>query len=69
MMARPLSKGTISKARELVLCGKSKHSVAKDLGIGVTTIYKHTSDIPGHKHNRRNLRFLVIKNLAVCLGF
>lgn len=51
-MARPISKDLIQKARELVLCGNSKNSVAKQLGIGITTIYKHTSDIPGNKHTK-----------------
>jgi hypothetical protein len=52
MMARPLPNDIIQKARELVLCGNSKYSVAKQLGIGITTIYKHTSDIPSYKHHR-----------------
>ena len=51
-MVEPLPKEIIQKARELVLCGNSKYSVAKQLGIGITTIYKHTSDIPGNKHNK-----------------
>jgi hypothetical protein len=52
MMAEPLPKEIIQKARELVLCGNSKYSVAKELGIGITTIYKHTMDLPSNKHNR-----------------
>jgi len=51
-MAEPLPEEIIHKARELVLCGKSKNSVAKELGIGTTTVYRHTSDIPGYKHQR-----------------
>lgn len=51
-MAEPLPPEIIRKARELVLCGKSKHSVAKQLGIGRTTVYKHTTDISGQKHHR-----------------
>ena len=52
MMAEPLPKEIIQKARELVLCGNSKHSVAKQLGIGITTVYKHAMDFPSNKHNR-----------------
>jgi hypothetical protein len=51
-MAEPLPKEIIQKARELVLCGISKYSVAKELGIGRTTMYRHTKDIPGNKHQR-----------------
>jgi glucan-binding YG repeat protein len=53
MMSEPLSKEIIRKAREMVLCGQSKHSVAKDLGVGTTTIYKHTKDIPSGKWPRQ----------------
>jgi len=52
-MAEPLSKEIIQKARELVLCGRSKHSVAKELGIGVSTVHKHTKDIPSEKCSRQ----------------
>jgi len=51
-MAEPLPKEIIRKARELVLYGKSKHQVAKELGIGMTTIYRHTTDIPSQKQQR-----------------
>ena len=46
-MAVPLSKEIIRKLREEVLKGKSKYSVAKELGIGSTTVYRYTMDIPG----------------------
>ena len=45
-MTEPLPKEIIQKAREPVLCGRSKHSVAKELGIGLSTVYKYTKDIP-----------------------
>ena len=51
-MAEPLPREIIRKVRELVLCGKSKHSVAKELGIGITTVYRHTIDITRSKHQR-----------------
>jgi transposase-like protein len=53
MMTEQLSKEIIRKARELVLCGKSKHSVAMELGISISTMYKHTKDIPSGKWFRR----------------
>jgi len=53
MMSIPLSKEIIRKAREMVLCGQSKHSVAKELGIGITTIYKYTKDIQSGKCSRK----------------
>ena len=48
-MSEPLPKEIIQKAREMVLYGQSKHSVAKELGVGTTTIYKYTKDIPSGK--------------------
>jgi len=51
-MAEPLPQEIIQKARELVLCGRSKYSVAKELGIGISTIYRHTTDISSQKHQR-----------------
>ena len=53
MMARPLPDSIIRKIRELVLCGKTKHSVAKELGIGVSTVYKYTKDIPSTGNDRQ----------------
>lgn len=53
MAEEPISRETIQKARELVLCGKSKHRVAKELGIGVSTVYKHTMDIPSGKWSKK----------------
>ena len=52
MMAEPLPEEIIRKARELVLCGRSKNSVAKELRISRTTVYRHMRDIPGYKHQR-----------------
>lgn len=52
-MTEPLTKEIIQKARELVICGKSKHSVAKELRIGISTVYKHTKDIPSGKWTRQ----------------
>jgi len=52
-MVEPLSKEIIQKIRKLVLCGKSKHSVAKEMGIGISTVYNHTKDIPSGKWPRR----------------
>ncbi len=52
-MSEPLSKEIIRKARERVLCGQSKHSVAKELGIRAATIYEHTKDIPSGKWPRQ----------------
>ena len=45
-MTKSYSKQLIQKIREEVLKGKSKHRVAKDLGVGKTTVYTHTIDIP-----------------------
>ncbi len=51
-MSRPLKREIISQIRELVLCGKTKHNVAKELGIGVSTVYKYTKDIPSIGNDR-----------------
>ncbi len=48
-MAELLPREIIRKARELVICGKSKYNVAKKLGISASTVYKHTNDIPSGK--------------------
>ena len=52
-MAKPLPKEIFRKMREQVLKGKSKHRVAKEMGIGISTVYKHTKDIPSGKWSRR----------------
>ena len=49
MMTEPLPKEIIRKSREFVLCGRSKQCVAKELGIGLSTVYKYTKDIPSAK--------------------
>jgi predicted transcriptional regulator len=51
-MAYPYPKEFIQKIREEVLSGKSKHRVAKEMGIGKTTVYSHTIDIPSRNKNR-----------------
>lgn len=51
-MAKPLPQETIQKVREEVLCGKSKHRVAQELGIGKTTVYTHTVDIPSDNRGK-----------------
>ena len=48
-MAKPLSKETIQGIRNRVLGGKSKFRVAKELGVGKTTVYRHTIDIPSNR--------------------
>ena len=50
-MARPLSREIIRKARELVLCGRSKQCVANELGIGLSTMYKYSKDIPSARRD------------------
>lgn len=44
-MTKSLSKETIQKIREEVLNGKSKHAVAKEMGISSETVYRHTKDL------------------------
>ena len=51
-MAEPHPKKIIRKIREEVLCGKSKHRVAKELGIGITAVYRPTMDIPSRNCKR-----------------
>ena len=51
-MVVPLIKEMIRKLREEVLKGKSKYSVAKELGIGSTTVYRHAMDIPSLEQNK-----------------
>lgn len=57
-MAEPHPKETIRKIREEVLCGKSKHRVAKELGIGITTVYRHAMDIPSHNYKRLSKEYI-----------
>ena len=45
-MLKKLSKDTIQKIREEVFAGKNKFRVTRELGIGKTTVYTHTIDIP-----------------------
>jgi hypothetical protein len=49
MMTGQLSKEVIRKIRELALCGKSKQCIAKELGIGLSTVYKFAKGIPSPK--------------------
>ena len=58
-MSRPLPKEIIRKARELILCGKSKQCVAKELGIGFSTVYKYTKDIPNARRDGQFSRELI----------
>lgn len=58
MMAEPHPKEMIRKIREEVLCGKSKHRVAKELGIGITTVYSHTMDIPSRNCKRLSKEYI-----------
>ena len=51
-MAVPLPKEMVRKLREEVFKGKSKYSVAKELGIGSTTVYRHTMDIPSLEQSK-----------------
>ena len=44
-MPKKISKEMIIKIRTSVLNGKTKYSIAKELGIGITTVYRHTKDI------------------------
>ena len=52
-MSNKISKETIKNIRKKVLNGKSKHSLAKELDIGVSAVYKHTKDIPSGKWTRQ----------------
>ena len=52
-MAEKLSEEIIQKIHKLVLCGKSKYSIAKQMGVGISTVYKHTKDIPSGKWHRK----------------
>jgi len=45
-MTRKCSKEVIRIIRQEVLNGKSKHAVAKEMGISSETIYRHTKDLP-----------------------
>jgi len=52
LMTKPLPQETIQKVREEVLAGKTKYRVAEELGIGKTTVYAHTVDIPGDNRGK-----------------
>ncbi len=45
-MTRKYSKEVIRIIRQEVLNGKSKHAVAKEMGISSETVYRHTKDLP-----------------------
>jgi len=53
MMTKHLSQEIIQKIHKLVLYGKSKYSIAKQMGVGISTVYKHTKDIPSGKWHRK----------------
>lgn len=55
-MAEPLPEEIIGKAREFVLCGRSKHSIAKELGLSDMVVYYHTRDIPSKNPGRTEIR-------------
>jgi predicted transcriptional regulator len=52
IMTKPLSQGIIQKIRNEVFTGKTKYKVAKELGIGKTTVYNYTVDIPGDNRGK-----------------
>jgi len=52
MMSKKLSKETIYKIREEVLKGKSKYSIAKEMGLSPDTVYGNTKDLP-NKYKRQ----------------
>jgi len=55
-MAKPLPKEIIRKVREQVLCGKSKNSVAKEMGLRFGVIYYHTKDLPNHVYREEGIQ-------------
>ena len=51
-MTKHLSQEFIQKIRNKVLAGKPKYKVAEEQGIGKTTVYTHTVDIPGDNRGK-----------------
>ncbi len=60
-MTKHFSKEMISKIREEVLKGKSKPSVARELGISDSAVYEHTKDIPSSSWGKPISRDLIQK--------
>jgi hypothetical protein len=59
MVVEKLSEEIIQKIHTLVLCGISKHSIAKQMGVGISTVYKYTKDIPSGKWHRKFSKELI----------
>ena len=52
MMSKKLSKEKLQRIREEIKNGKSKYKVAQEMGIGKTTVYTYTIDIPGDNRGK-----------------
>ena len=50
-MGKKLSSEQKNKIRKEVLSGKTKYSVAKEMGISYQLVYYYTQDIPSSKPN------------------
>jgi hypothetical protein len=66
-MPKKRKKEIIKKIREEILSGKTKYSVAKELGISDKFVYYHTKDIPSGKTGRSEIRGKTLKLLKQLL--
>jgi len=55
-MGKKLTSEQINTIREEVLSGKTKYSVAKEMGISYQLVYYYTKDIPSSKPGRTEIR-------------
>lgn len=55
-MGKKLTSEQINTIREEVLSGKTKYSVAKEMGISYQLVYYYTQDIPSSKPGRSEIR-------------
>ena len=55
-MGKKLSSEQINTIREEVLSGKTKYSVAKEMGISYQLVYYYTKDLPSAKSGRTDIR-------------